>query len=51
MKGHEKYIYGLVLSLDKKILFSCSADKTVRVWEIETANCIKIIKDHENEVI
>eukprot|EP00607_Mallomonas_marina_P010421 CAMPEP_0182423966 /NCGR_PEP_ID=MMETSP1167-20130531/10067_1 /TAXON_ID=2988 /ORGANISM="Mallomonas Sp, Strain CCMP3275" /LENGTH=258 /DNA_ID=CAMNT_0024603381 /DNA_START=160 /DNA_END=933 /DNA_ORIENTATION=+ len=37
--GHEGKIRGLSLSSDGQYLASCSDDKTVRIWEVETCLC------------
>ncbi len=42
MKGHTDSILSVKFSKsDKNILFSCSNDKTVKLWDIRTAKCLK----------
>lgn len=58
--AHSHYVYCIV-QLDDNLIASCSHDKTIRIFEIFTANCIRTIKDdnpicaieklNENELI
>jgi hypothetical protein len=36
LKGHVGYIHTLAFSRDGRLLLSCSADKTVRVWDLSS---------------
>lgn len=42
--GHSGPIFGLDFSHDKSLLFSCSADSTVRVWHLELAACLNLYR-------
>jgi len=46
--GHEKTIYDLDI-YDNKII-SCSADKTIRVWDLDTGKALKIILAHHGSI-
>ncbi|MDR3646620.1 MAG: hypothetical protein P4L22_03700 [Candidatus Babeliales bacterium] len=48
---HTKEIYRLVFSPDDKLLFSCSQDKTIIVWGVETGEKIKTLEGHTSEVL
>ena len=34
--GHKKWVWDCGFTLDTKFLISCSSDKTIRVWKLET---------------
>ena len=42
--GHSGPIFGLDFSHDKTLLFSSSADSTVRLWHLELAACLNQYK-------
>ncbi|RKF60397.1 Transcription initiation factor TFIID subunit 5 [Golovinomyces cichoracearum] len=62
--GHCAPIYGLsfspsiggsenlnsALSTTPKLLLSCSSDKTIRLWSLETWSCLVVYKGHEGPV-
>jgi len=41
--GHKEKVYTLKISPDKKTLVSGSEDSSVRIWDIESNKCVKII--------
>jgi len=43
LKGHGSNVYGVAFSPDGKQLVSVSADKTVRLWDIEQKKALKTI--------
>ncbi len=47
LEGHTREIHTLVLSKDKKLLFSGSGDKTIRVWDTNTWDCLNILEGHD----
>lgn len=44
--GHNDWIRALVFHPSGKFLLSASDDKTIRVWELATARCIKTVEAH-----
>lgn len=44
--GHDNWVRALVFHPSGKYLLSASDDKTIRVWELSTARCIKTIDAH-----
>ena len=50
LTGHEDRIHSLDFSPDGKWLLSGSRDKTVRVWDVDAKQCVRVIRDH-NECI
>ncbi len=45
--GHETEIYGIDKISDHQIV-SCSGDQTIRIWDLNTGEWLKIIKEHED---
>lgn len=50
-KGHDDTIYSLKLSPDGTQLLSGGADKTVRLWELESRQAITTFEGHTNHVL
>jgi hypothetical protein len=50
LPGHTAKIHALVLAEEDDILFSCSRDKTIKVWDLETKTCLATLP-HESEVL
>eukprot|EP00948_MAST-09A_sp_MAST-9A-sp1_P001698 g1698.t1 len=44
LQGHRAKIFGAQLSLDEQTLYTGSADRTIRVWDLRSATCTKQIK-------
>ncbi len=47
--GHEKWVNSAKFSLDSRYLASCSADRTIRLWQIESGAC-RVLRGHTDEV-
>ncbi len=50
LEGHQGAICGLLISADGKTVFSGSGDRTIRVWDVQTERCLKILEGHESTV-
>ena len=50
LTGHTNAIYGGAISPDGEIIASGSVDNTIKLWNINTGNCVKIIKSHTSAV-
>lgn len=50
-QGHTDTIRSVVWSQNERHILSASLDRSVRVWEAETAGCIQVLKGHEACVI
>jgi WD40 repeat protein len=40
IKGHTACIYGLSVFADEVTIVSCSDDKTIKIWNSETGDCL-----------
>ncbi len=44
--GHKSKVLSVAFSLDGRILASCSADKTIRLWDVDGKKELKALKGH-----
>ena len=44
--GHSGGVYSCAISHDNKFIVSGSSDKTLKVWDSETGNCIRTLSGH-----
>jgi len=49
-KGHKGKINSVAISSDNTFIISGSDDKTIRIWDVESAECIKILEGHSSRV-
>ncbi|KAI6205159.1 WD-40 repeat protein [Aphelenchoides besseyi] len=50
LRGHSGAVMDVFFSTDCNYLFSCATDKTVRIWDMETGNCVRKYKSH-NDIV
>ena len=50
LKGHEDNVQSAAFSPDGKKIVSASEDYTVKVWDVQTGECIRTLKGHEEYV-
>eukprot|EP01104_Vermistella_antarctica_P011534 TRINITY_DN3225_c0_g1_i1.p1 TRINITY_DN3225_c0_g1~~TRINITY_DN3225_c0_g1_i1.p1 ORF type:complete len:2234 (+),score=480.91 TRINITY_DN3225_c0_g1_i1:263-6964(+) len=48
LKGHTKTVNRLLPRNNE--LWSCSNDKTIRVWDVNTGDCLKVLEGHTGQV-
>jgi WD40 repeat protein len=48
--GHSSWVYSVAFSPDGKYLASCSQDKTVKLWSIESQREVTTLQSHRSEV-
>ncbi|XP_019154899.1 PREDICTED: zinc finger CCCH domain-containing protein 48-like [Ipomoea nil] len=49
LKGHSHHVVSLVVGANR--LYSGSMDNTIRVWSLETLQCLQILTDHTSVVM
>jgi F-box/WD-40 domain protein 7 len=47
LSSHRNYVRALFVAKNGQVL-SASADKTVKVWDTETGNCIRTLNGHDD---
>jgi WD40 repeat protein len=49
-KGHNSWVWQVAFSADSRTLVSCGQDHTIRLWEVATGKCLKILQGHSSIV-
>ena len=49
-EGHSDHVLSCQFSPDDIKIASASHDKTVRIWDVASARCLKVLSHHENIV-
>jgi WD40 repeat protein len=49
--GHEHWVYNFMFSPNMKYLFSCSHDKTIKIWDIETGQIKYTFNGHLESIL
>lgn len=49
-KGHTAGVNAVGITTDGRYIVSGGSDKTLRLWELETGQCIRVFKGHKGEV-
>lgn len=50
MSGHASWVLGVAFSPDGNNFVSGSSDKTVKVWEVKTRQCVHTFSEHADQV-
>lgn len=48
LSGHSDWVNSVAVDEKKGIFCSASDDKTVRVWDLKTKECIQVLKGHKD---
>jgi WD40 repeat protein len=51
LRGHTGFVARLAWSPDGRMLASPSQDKTIRLWDTETGECLRTLQGHEDVVL
>jgi WD40 repeat protein len=51
LEGHTGNVSSLVLSWDGRRVVSGSSDSTLRIWDVQTGECLKVLKGHKETEI
>ena len=46
LSGHSNWVRGAKFSPDGRLIVSCSDDKTVRVWDRQSKQCVQTFYEH-----
>ena len=47
MRGHKMVVWGVSWSPDGRFVSSCSEDCTIRIWDVVTGACLRVLTDAE----
>jgi WD40 repeat protein len=50
LKGHTDSVYAVALSADRRVILPGSKDKSIRIWDVESGECIRILSGHAGSV-
>jgi len=50
LQGHNDSIFSIAISSDNKFIISGSYDKTIKIWDVQTGECLKILKGHNGRI-
>jgi WD40 repeat protein len=51
LRGHSSHVYAVAVSLDGKRLLTGSSDCTLRLWDPDTGECLRVLKGHTGPVL
>ena len=51
LTGHKNWVLSVAFSADGSLLLSGSADRTIRLWDVEISECLQTLEGHGNWVM
>jgi WD40 repeat protein len=48
--GHSEYVSSVAVTSDSRLVVSGSGDRNIRVWDLETGQCLRTLKTHTRPV-
>ena len=51
LEGHTSLVLSVAWSADQRRALSGSDDKTVRLWDVETGRCLRVLEGHTGDVM
>ncbi|NJR40749.1 MAG: hypothetical protein HC781_20330 [Leptolyngbyaceae cyanobacterium CSU_1_4] len=51
LQGHSRRVYGIAFSSNGQHLITGSEDQTIRLWEIGTGECLRVLSGHDRFVL
>jgi WD40 repeat protein len=46
LHGHTDHVYSIAFTPNSRLLLSSSEDKTLRVWDVESGQCVRVIQNY-----
>ena len=50
LEGHDSLVRSAAFNKEGSLIISASADKTIRVWDAQTGECLRVINGHDSWV-
>jgi len=51
LKGHQRWVWDCVFSVDGAFLVTASSDATARLWELSTGEAIRVYQGHHKATV
>lgn len=45
LRGHGSWVWSVAFHPDSKMLASCSLDQTIKLWDVQTGECLQTVRD------
>ncbi|MFB2894059.1 NB-ARC domain-containing protein [Aerosakkonemataceae cyanobacterium BLCC-F50] len=51
LKGHSSWVWSIDFSPSGQIIASCGEDQTIRIWDVSTGECLRILQGHTSVIL
>ena len=51
LKGHCQIVSSIIVSESLNSVLSGSRDRSVRLWDLRTGQCVRVVEGHNNDVL